>query len=281
MNSTADFISLLRPKHWIKNLFLFAAPLFGGILMRVETIPTAVTAFFAFSFCASAVYIANDIADRERDMHHPTKKHRAMASGRISVQKASLLAVALFSASLLLGLLISLPFVAIIASYAGIQGFYSFFGKNLPLLDILIVASGFVLRMFAGAIAFAVTVSPWLFICLFALSLVLATGKRYSELTLLRQHAGVHRASLVAYSPGSLQALLYLASGSAILFYCLYAFEHLTRDGFMIPFVIAGIVRYLKLAQTGLGEPTEALLHDRTLCIIVSLWLAVIVLTHY
>lgn len=280
MNNLSALYLLLRARHWVKNLFLFSAPLFGGTLFLAENAGIALASFTSFSLCASAVYIMNDIADRHRDSYHPVKRHRPIASGKLTVQRAACIAAFLFMASVLISLLISFLFTAILTIYAVMQTFYTYRGKDMVGIDILLVASGFILRMFAGAVAFEVTVSSWLFICLFTLSLILATGKRLSECLLLPETAARHRDTLAHYSVALLRRILTAAAGASCLFYLLYALEH-RKFLVTLPFVLAGITRYLLLVSRGYGEPIDAVLNDRLLAAVVILWLILVILTQY
>ena len=268
---------LLRPKHWIKNLFLFSAPLFGGNLFLAQNAQIALTSFVSFSLCASAVYIMNDIADRQRDSFHPFKKDRPIASGLLPVEHAIVASISLLLLSIILGIYLSKLFTAILTLYAAMQAFYTFYGKDMYIVDILLVAAGFILRMFAGAIAFEITVSPWLFVCLFTLSLILATGKRLSEFMLLQGSAAQHRTILSKYSLTQLRNILIVTSIASCAFYILYVLEHRQFIP-TVPFVILGIYRYLALVSKGFGEPIHAILRDRLLAVIVSAWLSVVII---
>jgi len=269
------FIQLIRPRHWIKNLFLFSAPLFGGVLFRSDVLPPVILAFISFSLCASAVYIFNDVIDKDRDCLHPDKRNRPIACGAVAPNHALGLAIALFIISIGIALPLSPLFLATLLVYAVLQIFYSLCGKNMVFVDLVLIASGFILRMFAGSAASQVTVSLWLFACLFLLSLILATGKRISELSLLHASAVLHRSALSRYSPPMLWTVLNVTSLAAVACYSAYALQH-GNMLLTIPFVAAGLFRYRVLVGRVKGEPTEAVLHDSVLRSIVLAWITAI-----
>lgn len=266
------FIQLIRPRHWIKNLFLFSAPLFGGVLFRNDVLPPVMIAFISFSLCASAVYIFNDVVDKNRDRIHPEKCNRPVACGIITSKHALWLALTLIVVSIAISLPLPPLFLATLLVYALLQLFYSLYGKNMVFVDLVLIASGFLLRMFAGSAASQVTVSLWLFACLFLLSLILATGKRLSELSLLHASASLHRSALSRYSPPMLWMLLNVTSLTAVACYSAYAFQH-GNMLLTVPFVAAGLLRYRTLVSRVKGEPIEAVLHDGILRAIVLAWI--------
>jgi len=273
-----QYIILLRPLHWIKNFFLFAAPLFAGSLFRYENLLTAFLSFAAFSLCSSAVYILNDLADEKTDRFHPQKNRRPIAAGTVSRHSAQVLSLLLFFSSIIAAYCTSLLFLPFLFVYFAIQIIYSFHGKKVPFLDVVLIASGFLIRMQAGAAAFLVTVSNWLFICLFCLAMVLATGKRYSEAILLQHTAPQHRKVFLTYSPKVLLILFVFSCAASAMFYTLYAVAH-PQYLITVPLVLMGLVRYSWLTSRNRGEPVSAIIHDRFLCTTVIIWLAVIIAT--
>ncbi len=276
-----DHISLLRPKHWIKNLFLFAPPFFGGTLFSESTPKIAIPAFFAFSLCASAGYILNDVSDVENDKLHDRKKNRAIASGSIPKGNAWILAVILGIFSLITALKISLSFLFFILLYFSIQLTYSLYLKQIPIVDIFCIASGFVIRVFAGGAAFNITVSQWLLLTMFMISLVLASGKRIGEVNMLNENAGAHRRSLHYYSAAALNDILLIASAASLIAYALYTIEQFHGLVYTVPIVTFGLFRYIMLSKQGLGDPTEAMTKDQWLALTVVLWLMVVGLIRY
>jgi decaprenyl-phosphate phosphoribosyltransferase len=275
------YFSLLRPKHWIKNLFLFAAPFFGGNLFSKTTLLIALPAFMAFSLCASAVYIFNDIQDVEYDRLHPKKKKRPVASGSINKNNALFFAFILASLSFVLSYEISTTFVIFILFYLAIQVLYSLFLKNMPVFDIFCIASGFVIRVLAGGSAFHVEVSRWLLLTMFMISLVLASGKRLAEVKLLQEKAEEHRKSLDVYSISTLKEILLISSSGALIAYALYTVEQYQNLVYTVPIVTFGLFRYLLLSKKGNGDPTDALTYDKWLAVTVILWLFMIGFLRY
>jgi len=275
------YIHLLRIKHWIKNLFLFAAPFFGGSLLKDETLRTAFPVFVAFSLCASSVYIFNDIQDIEYDRLHPKKKKRPVASGSISKSNALFFAFVLATLSFVLSYWISTIFFYFILSYLAIQVLYSLYLKNIAVFDIFCIASGFVIRVLAGGSAFHIEVSRWLLLTMFMISLVLASGKRLAEAKLLQEKAEEHRKSLDVYSISTLKEILLISSSGALIAYALYTVEQYQHLVYTVPVVTFGLFRYLLLSKKGIGDPTEALIHDKWLAVTVILWLFMIGFLRY
>jgi decaprenyl-phosphate phosphoribosyltransferase len=275
------YLSLLRPKHWIKNLFLFAAPFFGGNLFSKTTLLIALPAFMAFSLSASAVYIFNDIQDIEYDRLHPKKKKRPVASGSISKSNALFFAFILATLAFVLSYEISSVFFYFILSYLAIQVLYSLYLKNIAIFDIFCIASGFVIRVLAGGSAFHVAVSRWLLLTMFMISLVLASGKRLAEVKLLHEKAEEHRKSLDVYSISTLNEILLISSSGALMAYALYTVEQYQHLIYTVPIVTFGLFRYLLLSKKGNGDPTEALTRDKWLAVTVMLWLLMTALLRY
>jgi len=275
------FIKLLRIHHWLKNLFLFAAPFFGGVIFEESLITKALPAFLAFSLGASSVYIFNDIMDRERDRLHPLKKDRPIASGIVALKTALLLLMILLSLSIYLSLLTGRGFLLYLLLYISLQILYSIKLKSLVIIDIFAIAAGFVIRVLAGGVAFHVEVSPWLFATIFMISLVLASGKRLSEVMQLSTNASQHRESLGSYSDSFLREIFLISSGTALVTYALYTVEQSPDLMYTIPLVTFGLFRYLLLAEKGLGDATEALTRDLPLSLTVILWLLLVGVVRY
>lgn len=281
MKGLKPYIILLRPHHWIKNLFLFAAPFFGGIIFKEGFFKAAIPAFFAYSFAASAVYVFNDMVDRQRDRLHPLKNKRPIASGAIDYKKALFITLFLLCLSLYISFKIEKGFFLYVVFYLLLQTAYSLKLKNIAILDIFCIAAGFVIRVMAGGKAFHIEISPWLFATMFMISLVLASGKRLSETRLLLDNASHHRNSLNDYSEGFLKDILIISSGTAIVTYALYTVEQSQELIFTIPVVVFGLFRYLRLANSGIGDATEALMKDFQLAITVIVWLGLVAILRY
>ena len=273
MGTLTGYIKELRIKHWVKNLFLFAAPFFGGVLFRDSTLYLTLPAFVSFSLCASAVYIINDIVDIKNDLLHPTKSKRPVASGAVSKKNAVLVALMLTVTSSFISFRISPNFFGFIVLYFLIQMAYSIYLKHIPVADIFCVASGFVIRVLAGGAAFNVEVSRWLFLTMFMISLMLASGKRIGEAVLLNVNAQAHRKSLDFYSVATLNEILLISSSGALIAYALYTVEQFSNLIYTVPIVTFGLFRYLLLVKKGSGDPTEALTKDRLIVFTVIIWL--------
>lgn len=279
--SFCPYLQLLRPKHWIKNLFLFSAPFFGGSLLREDVLQLSIPVFLSFSLSASSGYIFNDIMDRERDRVHPEKNRRPIASGLIKPKKAFFLLASLLLPSLYVSFLIGFEYLLFVVLYLMIQSFYSLKLKGLAIVDIFCIASGFVIRVMAGGAAFNVDVSPWLFLTMLMISLVLASGKRLAEISLLNTNASDHRTSLRDYSTGFLREILIISSATSLVTYALYTVEQSPGLIYTIPVVTFGLFRYLMLADKGLGDPTEALTKDLYLIMTVIVWLVIVWIVRY
>jgi 4-hydroxybenzoate polyprenyltransferase len=278
-------IKAMRPRQWTKNGFIFFALIFDKQLFSLEPFLRTLEGFFLFCLISSAVYLLNDITDVEADRQHPKKKYRPIASGELSVRLARMAAIILVLLVLALGRLLSPAFAAIMALYFIINLLYSRWLKHIPILDALIVSTGFVLRV-AGGVAL-ITVerfSPWLYMLTILFSLYIALGKRRAEMDLLAEEASAHRKVLDGYTIPLLDQYITIVSGMTIVAYSLYTFSapNLPANHSMmltIPFVVYGIFRYLQLIQTGhaAGAPDEVALKDRPLQFTVLLWgLAVI-----
>jgi len=276
-----DYIRELRTKHWVKNLFLFAAPFFGGVLFKDSTLHLAFPAFASFSLCASAVYIINDIVDLEKDRLHPKKSRRPVASGAISRKNAVIVALILTVTSWLISFRISPNFFGLIVLYFSIQIAYSIYLKHISVADIFSIASGFVIRVLAGGAAFHVNVSRWLLITMFMISLVLAAGKRLGEVRLLHEKAEAHRKSLDAQFISTLNEILLISAAGSLISYALYTVEQFPNLIYTVPVVTFGLFRYLLISKKGGGDPTEALTGDKWLAATVVAWLLMIGLLRY
>ena len=275
------YVKALRIRHWIKNLFLFAAPFFGGSLASQAVILFALPAFFAFSFVASAVYIFNDIQDIAYDKRHPKKKKRPIASGAISKKSAYVSFLILAGASSALSLWISPRFFFIVSIYIVIHAVYSVGLKNIPVVDLLCIASGFLLRVLAGGAAFQVDISTWLLLTMFTISLVLASGKRIGEIIFLNEQAMKQRKALQYYSHSILRAILIVSASASLIAYVMYTLEQHEGLIYTVPIVIFGLFRYILLARKGFGDPTDAMTKDKWLALTVLVWLLVIALIRY
>lgn len=278
-------IRLARPKQWAKNGFLFAALVFSGNLFSPRPLATVILAAIFFSLGSSAVYVFNDLADMGSDRLHPKKKHRPLAAGIISPRQAWAFLAALLAVALVGSFWLETDLALSLLLYVAINLAYSLWLKNAFLLDVFIVAAGFVLRVVAGALAIQVRVSPWLFVCTLLLALFLALCKRRNELRVLTAEAGNHRQVLDFYSVPLLDQMVAIISAATIVAYSLYTFLASPRSELMltIPFVIYGLFRYLYLVQQkdiG-GHPEEILLTDVPTIVNLVLWLLTVVVLLY
>jgi len=285
-----DLWQLLRPPQWTKNLVLFAALIFSKHLFIAGDTARVAAAFVFFCCVASGAYVMNDIRDCERDREHPLKALRPLPSGRVSRSAAVVLALALMVFGLLGAWLLGAGFGTLTALYLALQVGYTFAFKEMVILDVMSIATGFVIRAVAGGVVIGVPVSPWLIICTFLLALFLGFSKRRHELVLLEGRATDHRAALREYSPYFLDQMISVVTASVVVSYSIYTAspevqEKLGTDKLYltIPFVLFGIFRYLYLVhqkEEG-GNPTQLLLADRPLLAVVVLWIVTAALVLY
>jgi 4-hydroxybenzoate polyprenyltransferase len=270
----------MRPRQWTKNIIVYAALVFDQQFFHLEAFLRTTAGFLLFCLISSAVYIFNDLADVESDRQHPDKKHRPIASGKLPISVAWSAGIALVLISLPLGYLLSPAFFAVLLVYFLLNLAYSLWLKHIAILDVLIIAAGFVLRVHAGVTLIHVErFSPWLYVLTTLFALYIGFGKRRSELALLSHGAGAHRKVLDGYTLPLLDQFITIVSGMTIVVYALYTFfaPNVPANHTMmltIPFVLYGIFRYLYLIQVShaAGAPEEVLLSDRPLQITVVLW---------
>ena len=280
-------IVLMRPKQWLKNVFIFAGLIFSRNLFDLHLLGKVLIGFFLFSLGASSIYIFNDIKDVKRDKEHPEKCNRPLAKGLLKLTKAYVVSGILAIVALFGAFLIDQIFFAILSCYLVMNAAYSIKIKNVVILDVMCIAFGFALRVFAGTVLADVRPSDWIIICTITLSLFLGFSKRRQELSLIGANALKHRKVLEDYSITFLDQMIAVATACTIMSYALYtiADETIARFGtrnlvFTIPFVIYGIYRYLYLVhqKKAGGEPTIALLKDIPLILDVLLWFGLVVL---
>jgi 4-hydroxybenzoate polyprenyltransferase len=275
-----QLLKAMRPKQWIKNGLVFAALVFDQQLLILEPFLITVAGFILLSLGASSVYLINDIADLDQDRQHPTKRFRPLASGVLPVRVARIAAVVYFIFALGVGFALNRWFGVIMLTYLIMNLFYSFWLKHVPIIDVLVLATGFVLRVAAGVSLVTVQrFSPWLYVCTTLLALFMGLGKRRAELVLLADEANSHRRVLDGYTESFLDQLIVIVSSSTIMAYSLYTFSaaNLPTNNLMmltIPFVIYGIFRYLYLVnvENSGGAPEELVLSDWPLLTTFVLW---------
>jgi len=283
-------IKTMRPRQWVtKNIFIFAAIVFDKQLFVVDSFLRTLAGFALFCLISSSVYIFNDLADIEADRQHPEKKKRPIPSGKLPVPAAWAAGIILAAVTLICGYLLAPTFAAVIGLYFLINMAYSKWLKHIPILDVLIISAGFVLRVGAGVTLIHVErFSPWLYVVMTLLSLFLGFGKRRAELALLVQGAGSHRKVLDGYTLPLLDKYIMIVSGTTIVAYSLYTFSapNVPENHSMmltIPFVVYAIFRYLYLIEVehAGGAPEEILLSDRPFQITMFLWGAIVLAIFY
>jgi len=289
-SSLRDVVSLLRPTQWSKNAVLFAALMFSKHLFNLDAVVVVSLGFVAFCALASGTYVMNDLWDCDRDREHPLKSLRPLPSGRVRRGTAVAMAVGLVVVGLAGTALLSRWFGVLAGLYFLLQLAYTFWLKEVVILDVMAIASGFVIRAVAGGVIIAVPVSPWLIICTFLLALFLGFSKRRHELILLEARAIDHRASLKEYSPYFLDQMIAVVTASTVVAYAIYTVSPEVREKLgtdklylTIPFVLFGIFRYLYLVhqrEEG-GNPTQLLLSDQPLLLDVLLWIVTAALLLY
>jgi 4-hydroxybenzoate polyprenyltransferase len=287
--SLITILEAMRPRQWVKNLFVFAGLLFSHKLFTPLAV-LAVAAFAVFCLLSGAMYLLNDVADREKDRLHPTKRKRPVASGRLAVSTAVIAAITCLALALGGSVAISWPFAAVAVAYAVLLTSYSAWLKHVVIVDVLVVAIGFVLRAVGGAVAIDVEISGWLLICTILLALFLALGKRRHEYLALEGQGAAHRPILTEYSAALLDQMIAVVTASTVTAYALYTMSPETVAKFhtqllpaTLPFVLYGIFRYLYLLyrrQLG-GNPSELFLNDAPLLVNTFLWFLVVLAIIY
>jgi 4-hydroxybenzoate polyprenyltransferase len=290
LSSARYLLISLRPKQWTKNLLVYMALLFSvGETWHLRDVDSwlpllgkATATFVLFCLVCSAEYLVNDIRDRETDLLHPGKRLRPIASGRLSVATAGVWAAVLAAVGLAGSFAIEPRVGFVVLGYTGVTLAYSFYLKHVVLLDLMIIAAGFVLRAMAGAFVIDVPISPWLYVVTALGALFLAINKRRAELVLLKEDANQHRPILDEYTPQLLDQMASIVTASTLVAYGLYTFTAAAlpaNHSMMLttPFVLYGIFRYLYLvhARGEGGSPEEVLLKDWPLIVDVVLWVAV------
>lgn len=281
MSNLRGVIKTMRPKQWSKNVFIFAALVFDGKLFMPDLLLRILLAFVLFSMAASAVYLLNDLVDIEKDRQHPRKRSRPLPAGELSPRFAAVAAAVLALTSLAGGFALEPWMGVILVVYLAQNMLYSYWLKNVVIIDAMIVSLGFLLRVIAGVVVVHVTnFSPWLYVCSALLTLFISFGKRRHELVLLDDNAAGHRAILQEYNLPFLDQIITLITTSMLLAYTLYTFEAQTtlassqRMLLTVPFVFYFVLRYLYLIHVRKqgGAPEELLFEDKPLLLGVVLW---------
>lgn len=294
-NLFANLAQSARPRQWLKNLALFAALVFSGNLFDFQKFLTVAFATIVFTILTSSCYLLNDIADAAQDRLHPYKRLRPIAKGALPIPQALFISTVGIFVSLYLGLFLSFFFFLVLLTYLALQIIYSFSLKNVVILDVLLIAASFILRVYAGAVVIGVHLSVWFLLCVISLALFLAVGKRRAEIAILAESASSHRKTLALYPPSLLDDYLSMFASSTWLSWALFAFFEpppvtyplpilihfpLTFAGIgkwlmiTIPIVIYGIMRYLKIIYEGgkAESPEKVLLSDKPLLLTFIIW---------
>lgn len=275
------YFLLIRPYHYVKNLFIFAPLIFSLEFDKIAHIESSIAAFIIFSIIASSVYIFNDIKDVEADRQHPVKKERPIASGEVKVKSAFILSLVLMAAGLIFSFFLNITFMFIILSYLVLNIFYSLGLKHVTILDIFIISIGFVLRVFAGAVVISVNVTMWIIIITFLLSLFLALAKRRDDILLSGEGLDT-RKNIDGYNLTFVNSGMLVMASVVIVSYILYTISENVISKFdaqhlylTVLFVILGVFRYMQLTfvENKGGNPTMLLWTDRFLQITILLWL--------
>ncbi len=280
--SVNDYLKLLRPRQWLKNIFIFAGLIFSRQFLDVGSVEKSLFAFVVFSLLSSSGYIINDILDYREDREHPVKSKRPIAAGRITKWRAVFVSVSLFVISLFGAYSLGNGFLYVCLIYSALMVVYSIGIKNIVILDVLFVAVGYVLRAIAGAVVIAVEISSWLLLCTLLIALFLAISKRRTEIVLLGEGAVKHRRILSQYSLGLLNQMIAIVTAACIVAYCLYTLAPETVEKFgtrnliyTIPFVVYGIFRYLYITfqKVETDIPERVLLSDLPLQLCLLGWI--------
>lgn len=273
-------LKTMRLRQWPKNVFVYAGLVFDGQLIALDSLVIVSYAFILFCLASSLIYIINDLTDIDADRLHPEKKHRPLASGKLSQKTAIISAIFLSLIIFPAAYLLNINFGLVLTGYFLLMLAYSLWLKRVPLIDVMIIASGFVLRVAAGVVVITTEqFSPWLFVTTTFLALFIALGKRRAEIYLLETAAGSHRQVLSGYSLDFLDQLLTVLLSATLVTYCFYTFSSPVTPGnhimmLTIPFVIYGLFRYLYLIHMDHvgGAPEEIVLKDRPMQITILLW---------
>ncbi|MDQ3475786.1 MAG: decaprenyl-phosphate phosphoribosyltransferase [Actinomycetota bacterium] len=280
-------IGSIRPRQWLKNVLVGAAPVAGGVLLDSGVLLNTAVAFLAFCLAASGIYLVNDVRDVEADRTHPTKRHRPIAAGAVPLPLALSVAALLLLAALGLSLLATVELLVVVAVYEAVQLAYCFGLKHQPVLDLCIVASGFLLRAVAGGAAAQIPLSQWFLMCAGFGSLFMVAGKRYAEIRLSEKTGVLTRRILSSYTPSYLRFVWTLAAAGVVTSYSLWSFEirELNDSPWsvisIVPFVIA-VLRYAVDVDGGdAGEPEDIALRDHVLQVLALVWLATLAASVY
>ncbi len=279
----------MRPRQWVKSVIVYAALVFDGKLLHLDLLLQTTLVFFAFCLLSSSVYIMNDLVDIEKDRQHPKKRLRPLPSGQLSPRFAVGAAISLALLSLAGGFWVNVWVGVVLLIYLAQNVAYSFWLKNVVIIDVMVLSLGFLLRVVAGVVVVQVeNFSPWLYVCVTLLALFLGFGKRRQEIVLMEGEASNHRASLAEYNLPLLDQIITMITTSTLVAYTIYSFDAATALAhnkmlITVPFVFYFLARYLYLVHVRHlgGAPDELLLEDRPLLINSMLWAAAVIALIY
>ena len=277
-----DLLRLMRPHQWVKNSFVLTGLLFGHAWHDPALVTKVIIAFVAFCLTSSTIYIINDIVDIEQDKHHPTKRNRPLPSGKLTIPTAAIFAVFLGATAFTLAYFASPTVVLILLIYAVMNIAYSLKLKHVVILDVFIIATGFMLRILAGTLGLGIPPSQWLLLCGLMVTLFLGFSKRRAEIIALSDDKSAHRKVLEQYSAVLLDNMIVITGAGLIMSYSLYTMnpETIRIHGtanliYTVPFVIYGVFRYIFLLhhQSSGGDPSKDLVRDPHMLIVLLAWL--------
>lgn len=277
-----SLLVLARPKQWVKNALIFAAPLSAGVILQPTVLVWTLVTFISFCLAASAVYMTNDVLDVEKDRNHPKKRYRPVAAGNVSPRAAIIAATVCAIASLILpALFVRVEVAGVILAYLCLQAAYVWKLKEEPVIDVAVIAGGFLLRAVAGGVAANVEISNAFFVVIGFGTFFMAVGKRYSEIMTIDQESTATRATLNKYTPGYLRILLAISATVSLVGYILWAFEIQAASDTYVPFATLSIIpvtlvlmRYAKDAESADAEaPEDAIFADKWLFGLGLVWL--------
>jgi len=280
----------LRPRQWVKNVFLFVGLVFSQNLFQIDLFIKVCEGFLVFCLAASSIYVFNDIHDRESDRRHPEKYRRPLAQGSLLVSEAYMVSMVLAAVALMLAFMMDRTFLLILLAYFVLNLAYSLKIKQVVILDIMFIASGFVLRILAGTTLAEVNPSDWLVICTITLSLFLGFSKRRNELVLMGENAGTQRKVLKEYSIHFLDQMISMVTACTVMSYILYTVSPETVGRFetknlmfSIPFALFGVFRYLYLIylKKKMGDPIDLILKDFPFLLNILLWISAVMIIIY
>lgn len=285
-----DYIKLLRPHQYLKNLLIFFPLIFAVKVTHVDLLLNALIAFIAFSLTASSIYIFNDIKDVEEDKVHPSKKNRPIAAGKIPVKNALIVMIILLCFGLGIATSLNITFLYILLGYFGMNILYSLKLKHIAIIDIIIISIGFVLRIFSGSVVVGVITTEWIIIMTFLLSMFLALAKRRDDVLLSTDSENKTRKNIDGYNLVFIDSSMMIMASIVIVAYILYTISPETATKFHSKylylttlFVIAGIIRYMQITfvENKSGSPTNVLIKDKFLQVCILLWLSLFIALIY